>query len=112
MNLPTPMLMKTVQRLAKVGAPGLVNFITAVAYHFCPSLPTAFTQPGASTLANRVKCVVGAAASLVLTYERGTSLRNSYFAILLPLSDCLFGQCGGDDAAGGGRRRSSQNKER
>ena len=27
------------------------NFITAVAYHFCPSLPAAFTQPGASTLA-------------------------------------------------------------
>ena len=24
-----------VQRLAKVGAPGLVNFITSVAYHFC-----------------------------------------------------------------------------
>ena len=41
-----------VQRSAKVGAPGLVNFITAVAYHFCPSLPAAFTQPGASTLAD------------------------------------------------------------
>ena len=36
----------TVQRSAKVGDPGLVNFITAVAYHFCPSLPAAFTQPG------------------------------------------------------------------
>ena len=41
-----------VQRLAKVGAPGLVNFTTAVAYHFCPSLPAAFMQPGASTLAD------------------------------------------------------------
>ena len=40
------------QRSAKVGAPGLVNIITAVAYHFCPSLPAAFTQPGASTLAD------------------------------------------------------------
>ena len=39
------------QRLAEVGAPGLVNFITAVAYHFCPSLPTAFSQPDALTLA-------------------------------------------------------------
>ena len=38
-----------IQRSAKIGAPGLVNFITAVAYHFCPSLPAAFTQPGAST---------------------------------------------------------------
>ena len=37
-----------VQRSAKVGAPRLVNFITAVAYHFYPSLPAAFTQPGAS----------------------------------------------------------------
>ena len=27
-----------VQRLVKAGAPGLVNFITAVAYHFSPAL--------------------------------------------------------------------------
>ena len=40
------------QRLAKVGAPVLVNFITAVAFHSCPSLPAAFTQSGASALAN------------------------------------------------------------
>ena len=33
-------------------APGLVNFITAVAYHLCPSLPAAITQPGALTLAD------------------------------------------------------------
>ena len=38
--------------LGQVCAPGLVNFITAVAYHLCPSLPAAFTQPGASTLAD------------------------------------------------------------
>ena len=41
-----------VQRLAQVDAPGLVSFITAVAYHFRPSLPAAFTQPGTSTLAD------------------------------------------------------------
>ena len=41
-----------VQRLAKVGAPGLVNFTTAVAYHFCPSVPATFTQAGAWTLAD------------------------------------------------------------
>ena len=41
-----------VQRSAKVGGPGLVNFITAVAYHICPSLPAAFTQPDESTLAD------------------------------------------------------------
>ena len=32
-----------------------MNFISAVEYHFCPSLPAAFTQPGASTLANLCK---------------------------------------------------------
>ena len=37
---------------ARVGASGLVNFVTAVAYHLCPSLPAAFTQPGASTFAD------------------------------------------------------------
>ena len=30
----------------------MVNFIIAVTYHFCPSLPAASTQPGASTLAD------------------------------------------------------------
>ena len=44
--------MMSVQRPAKVGAPGLVNFITAVAYHFCPSLPATLTQPGVSTFAD------------------------------------------------------------
>ena len=37
-----------VQRSAK----GLVNFIPAVAYHFCLSLPAAFMQPRASTSAD------------------------------------------------------------
>ena len=41
-----------IQRSAKVDAPGLVNFIPAVAYHFCLNLPAAFTKPGASTLAD------------------------------------------------------------
>ena len=39
------------QRLAEVSAPGFVNFITAVAYHFCLNLPVAFTQPGPHLLA-------------------------------------------------------------
>ena len=30
---------------AKRRAPGLVNFVAAVAYHFCLALPAAFTQP-------------------------------------------------------------------
>ena len=36
---------------AKVDATGLVNFVAAVAYHFCQALPAAFTQPGLSLLA-------------------------------------------------------------
>ena len=35
-----------------MGAPGLVNFITAVAYHLCLNLPAAFYQPCALTLAD------------------------------------------------------------
>ena len=42
----------SVQISAKVGAPGLVNFITAVAYQFCLNLPAAFMQPGSPTLAD------------------------------------------------------------
>ena len=41
----------SIQGSAKRRAPGLVNFITAVAYHFCLSLPAAFTQPGSHILA-------------------------------------------------------------
>ena len=36
-----------VQGSAKRRAPGLVNFIPAVAYHFCLALPAVFAQPGA-----------------------------------------------------------------
>ena len=32
-------------------SPGLVNFVPAVAYHFCLNLPAAFKQPGARLLA-------------------------------------------------------------
>ena len=34
------------QGSAKRRSPGLVNLVTAVAYHFCLALPAAFTQPG------------------------------------------------------------------
>ena len=36
---------------AKRWSPGLVYFVTAVAYHFCLPLPAAFTQPGVHFLA-------------------------------------------------------------
>ena len=35
---------------AKVLFPGLVNFVPAVAYHFCLSLPASFSQPGNGNL--------------------------------------------------------------
>ena len=34
-----------IQGSAKRRSPGLVNFVTAVAYIFCLALPSAFTQP-------------------------------------------------------------------
>ena len=43
--------LEPVQGSAKRHAPCLVEFIPAVAYHFCLALPTAFTQPGAHLLA-------------------------------------------------------------
>ena len=68
-----------IQRSAKVRAPGFVNFITAVAYHFCPSLPAAITQPGASTLADL--CTLAA------------SHNRSYSELPVPLSAaCTVGQ--------------------
>ena len=39
-------------RSAKIDASGLVNFVPAIAYHYCLDLPAAFTQPGTSTLAD------------------------------------------------------------
>ena len=41
-----------VQSSAKRRRPGLVNFVSAVAYHSSLSLPAAFTQPGRSLLAD------------------------------------------------------------
>ena len=37
----------SLQCSTKRQSPGLVNFITALSYHFCLALPSAFTQPGA-----------------------------------------------------------------
>ena len=46
------------QKSPKVGAPGFVNFITAVVYHFYRSLPATFKQPGALTLADLCKLIL------------------------------------------------------
>ena len=41
-----------VQGSANPRTPGLVNFVIAVAYHFCLNLLRAFSQPGARGLAD------------------------------------------------------------
>ena len=43
---------ESVQGSAKSQAPGLVNFVPAVAYRICLSLPAALSQPGRSLLAD------------------------------------------------------------
>ena len=40
----------SLQGWAKVSFPGLLNFVPAVAYHFCLNLPAAFSQPGNGNL--------------------------------------------------------------
>ena len=42
--------LRTLQGSPKECFPGLVNFVTAVAYHFCLNLPENFLQPGAPLL--------------------------------------------------------------
>ena len=44
-------LSRKVQGSAKRQSPGLVNFVTPPAYHFCLALPAAFTLPGDQLLA-------------------------------------------------------------
>ena len=52
LSLPVTLPAPALQGSAKRWAPGLVNFITSVSYHFCPSLPAAFTRPGDHLLAD------------------------------------------------------------
>ena len=44
----------SIQGSANPRAPGLVNFVPAVAYHFCLNLPKKFSQPGVRGLADPV----------------------------------------------------------
>ena len=63
-----------IQRLAKVDAPGLMIFITAVADHdhVCLNLPALFTKPGASTLAPL--CISSTRASHALSEDQPSSV--------------------------------------
>ena len=44
-------------------SPGLVNFVSAVAYHFCQALPAAFTQPGDHLLDEPCRYIIAFKAS-------------------------------------------------
>ena len=48
----------SIQGSAKRQSPGLVNFVTALAYHFCLPLPAAFTQPGDHLIAKPCICAL------------------------------------------------------
>lgn len=49
----------SLQGSAKRLCPGLVKFISAIAYHFCLNLPAAFMKPGRSLLAQLSRVVTG-----------------------------------------------------
>ena len=49
----------TIQISAERRAPGLENFVPAVAYHFCLAFPAVFTQPGARLLAEPCRYIQG-----------------------------------------------------
>ena len=49
----------TLQGFTNRQAPGLVNFVPALAYHFCLNLLAAFTQPGARLLVEPCTMILG-----------------------------------------------------
>ena len=51
-RIPAARNYELVQKSDKVDAPGFVDFVSVLAYRFCPNLPPAFTQPKALILAN------------------------------------------------------------
>ena len=58
--------------------PGLVNFVTAVAYHFCLNLPRAFSQPGKHSFGD--PCIPGTEELLWPHFHRSTEeIRDSLF---------------------------------
>ena len=69
---PLPQVTANISELqgsAKKRFPGLVNFIPAVAYPFCLNLPAGFTQPGASTLADHCRRVLGDLCQLIYYWK-------------------------------------------
>ena len=81
--------MEKVQGSAKRWSPGLVNFIPAVAYHFCLALPAAFMQPGAYLLAE--PCI-----RLTVTLSDmscGTSMHSASIGMMTMTHEFCFACC-------------------
>ena len=64
---------KYILGLAKRRSLSFVNFVTALAYHFCLALAATFTQPGGHFLAK--PCIHGSvlATSIVVAFVRSGS---------------------------------------
>ena len=70
------------QGSAKRWSSGWVNFVAAVAYHFCLTLPEAFTQPGAHLFAGPCTVLIGCVIVTVTVHGTVTNpiiLRLSFF---------------------------------
>ena len=55
-----------IQGLAKRRSPGLLNYVTVIAYHFCLTLSAPFTQPGTNLLAKPCRASCGSRGDIVL----------------------------------------------
>ena len=72
-NLHLPLRCSHIQSSTNRRAPGFVNFVLALAYHFCLNLPAAFTQPGARLLVKPCSVEQGS-----LTYSAANGLPNGH----------------------------------
>ena len=82
----SPLHLAHLQRSAKRLWPSIVNFVPAVAKHFCLSLPAALTQPGRSLLA--VPCILNKVPGAYIHLVKSTF---RLIAMLLSSAICFEG---------------------
>ena len=89
----------------------MVNFVTALAYHFCLALPTAFTQPGAHLSAEPCTCAPdmdeGCNFKLIQLFEIQTPISTysiRYAMVALIVSEAGRTSAGRCARAGGARK--------
>ena len=63
--------------LLRIRAPGLVNFLPAVVYHFCLSLPEKFSQPGSHVFAQPCTWISLRVPAYCLPFINGTTRKGS-----------------------------------